>query len=543
MRRQLLLAAAVLFLARLLLSFLRTGPVVVADEVGYLTNARVLAGGTSGQLQDAPFYRGGYSLLIAPLLRLTDDPHTAYRLVLALNAVLAAILLPLLYLLLVRCFAAPPRTAFWGAAAASAYPSVTLFSQAALSESLLLPLTVGWLLCCAEALASRGRRGQYLWGAAAGLAAAALYAVHGRMIVAVALTILGLVVLAVRGRVPAAAAALGSAVAIVGLGLVRLLDDYLITHNYGGRRPDEVGQRLSTLDHAGGVLVFLRNLAGQSWYLTVATLGVVLWALLSVRRAEVREAARRDARPSTLIVVLMLATLGGLLVLSALSFPEIDRADMMIYGRYTEIVMPPLLAVALVRLPRARVRLPALVIGLGTLVVVLLRTTVHPPGDPSRWNVGSLPFLTRDLGPVPLLGAGLVAVAALAGLALLVSRRPTLVAPVLLVLFLPTTLFIEHEPVLSGEHGVYPAGWVSPGTVDTHGRPVAYDVDHHQGLYVNQWFMPHSHFLLFSGSEAPPAPYVISSIGWGAEHPKLHPTRLWTDPAHDHALFRVARAQ
>ena len=52
----------------------------------------------------SPFYRGGYSLLLAPVLSLDDDPVAAYHGVLVVNALLAAALVPLLYLLLTRCF-------------------------------------------------------------------------------------------------------------------------------------------------------------------------------------------------------------------------------------------------------------------------------------------------------------------------------------------------------------------------------------------------------------------------------------------------------
>src|SRR6266516_1721562 len=91
-----------LLVLRLGLALLRDGPLVVADEAGYLLNARALTGGTPGQLQLAPFYRGGYSALIAPLVAIPSDPRTIYRLVLLANAVLAASLVPLLYLLLTR---------------------------------------------------------------------------------------------------------------------------------------------------------------------------------------------------------------------------------------------------------------------------------------------------------------------------------------------------------------------------------------------------------------------------------------------------------
>src|SRR4051812_28196486 len=134
-RYRLLAGTFVLFAARLILSLIRSGPVLVADETGYLTNARVLAGGVAGQLEQAPFYRGGYSLLIAPLVELGASPTFTYRLVLVLNAALAASVFPLLYLLLTRFGGVRSQLALWAALAGAAYPALTVLSQVAMSEN------------------------------------------------------------------------------------------------------------------------------------------------------------------------------------------------------------------------------------------------------------------------------------------------------------------------------------------------------------------------------------------------------------------------
>src|SRR6478672_8694926 len=134
-RNRLIAGTLILFIARLLISLVRTGPVLVADEIGYLTNARVLAGGVAGQLDKAPFYRGGYSLLLWPLLKLSSDPELVYHLALVLNAALAASVFPLLYVLLVRFAGVDPRIAVWAAFAGAVYPALTVLSQVTLSEN------------------------------------------------------------------------------------------------------------------------------------------------------------------------------------------------------------------------------------------------------------------------------------------------------------------------------------------------------------------------------------------------------------------------
>ena len=54
-------------------------------------------------------------MLIAPLVALGLSPSATYHLILAANAVLAASLVPLLYLLLTRAFRIPPQPAVAGA--------------------------------------------------------------------------------------------------------------------------------------------------------------------------------------------------------------------------------------------------------------------------------------------------------------------------------------------------------------------------------------------------------------------------------------------
>jgi hypothetical protein len=542
-RWQLLAGTAVFFVVRLVLTVPRTGPVIVADEVGYLTNARLLAGGVPGQLSTAPFYHGGYSLLLAPILALDGNPKTSYHLVLVLNAALAASLAPLLYLLLTRCFAVPSRQAVWPALAAAAYPSITIYAQVALSENLLLPLFALWLLCLGCFLQATTDAHRVAFGAAAAVCAVWLWAAHGRMIVVTALTVVTFLTVVALRRPETRGALAGLAIVAAGVVAVHVLNDYLITHNYGGHAAGEVDQRLSTVESVGGIGAFLRNIVGQLWYLMVAPLGVLVAAIAP--REWLAGLRRRQVSPSGLILILALLTGVGLLIESALSFRAADRPDMIIYGRYTEVVVPPLVALALVRLgtgARYRVAAVATTIVVTTIAVALLRTGIHPAGFANRWNVASMPAPTFHLGPKVLLLAGAVAAAVIALIAALQRRKAAAVAPLVLLLFLPTTAVAEHSPVLTAQSAFYPSGWTSPVRAADGARTIAFDTDYSGGLWVYQWFAPHAKFVLFSGSsQHPPARLVISSPTWAAAHPRLHPTPLWTDRTRDRELFRLGR--
>ena len=546
-RRRLGTAVAALFVLRVLLSLVRVGPLVVADEVGYLTNARVIVGEQPGQMTQAPFYRGGYSAVIAPILAVTHDPRAAYALVLVVNAALAACVLPLLYVLLRRGFAVPAATAFWASLVAAVYPSITTYTQVALSENLLVPLTLVWLVALVFLLDARPGREQAVWAAVFAAAAAGLLAVHGRMIVAVVATGAAVAIAVVVRRLAWASAGLAAVVLGAGVAGVHFFDAYLIRRNYGGHAPDEVGQRLGNLESAGGVAATLRNLVGQSWYIAVATLGlVVAVALADVPRLVHAFRGRRVRTPHALAVFLLVTT-AGLLAVSALSFRTLDRPDMLVYGRYVDVVVPPLLALALARLTVVRAPLlrVALVLGGATALVAVLRATTSPPGAASRWNVASLPFLTFDLGAGVVVGAGIVAVLACTAFAILRHRAPTLVVPALLVAFLATTAAVERDPIVSTNSGWYGDGWTSPQHAAAGTQRVAFDVDNPDGLYVYQWFLPHDALVLFSASAThAPAAYVLTTADWAAHHRALHPHVLWSDTSHDHrghVLIRLGR--
>jgi len=545
-RRHLLVGFLVLLVLRLGLSLLRTGPLLVADETGYLTNARVLAGGVSGQMTGAPFYHGGYSLLIAPLVATGASPEHVYDLVLVLNALLAAALVPLLYLLLTRAFGASPRAAAPAAIVAAAYPAVTLLSQAAMSENLLFPLVVVWLLLAATLAGASTPRAGAVRAAAVGAVAAALYAVHGRMIVGLALCAVYLVVLAVRRTLAPAAAVAGLVVLAAGVVAARGLDRYLVSHNYDGRAPDEAGQRLSSLTSLDSFATVLRNLVGQSWYVLVATLGLPLLALVLVGRRGVTGGTQRRR----VSLALLLALTAGLLVVSALSFPETERPDMFVYGRYVEIVFPPLLALAIAALWERPATRRAILVAAGvvcgaTAVVVGLRLTFHPDRGPNRWDIAGLPAPSIQLDAKVLALAGLAVVVWLGIVAAGRSRLRLSVAVVAAASFVLTTANVVRNPLLSGQRQVYGAGWTDPaGAIRTSARAtsVGYDTDAYDifGLYAYQWFFRHAHIVPFHGNRTiPDTLYFVSSKGWPARHRSVQVRRLWSDPNRDQALFRL----
>ncbi len=550
LRRQLLVGTAGLLVARLLLGLPRPGPVYLADEVGYLTNARVLGGGLGADLLHTSYFRGGYSLLLTPVLALAGDPAAEYRLVLVVNALLAASLVPLLYLFLTRSLRVAPRAAVWPAIGAACYPSVTLTSGMAMSENLLLPLVVAWLLTVSGTLTAATARAGAAWAAAMACCAAVLWAAHGRMVVVVAVSAAVLVGLVVVRRRPAVwPAACGLLVLACGLVAVRALNDFLIRENYGDRRFDDAEERVSSLEDLDGVLSVARNLVGHSWYLLVATLGVVLVLLVVDGRRLASRVASRTADTSDVVLTVLLVTTAGILVLSALSFPDPARPDQIVYGRYVEVMVPPLLAVGLTalaagRLPRRAWGVAAVLLGLAGVVAVL-RAGLDFRGPVGSLNVTSLPFRVGSLGPSSLLGAGVVASACALALLAVARRSSGAVVPLLLLLFLPTTAYFE-QILLERSRDVYPSGWTSPEPVVSaeNIETVAFDVDgaDREAGDIYPWLITSAVVVRFDGrTTRPPSRSVVSTGRWPRDHPEQPAEALWKDPARDQTLWRLTR--
>jgi hypothetical protein len=547
-RRILVLATAALFVLRVGMSLARTGPVLMADEGGYLGNARLIGGGLDFVMGSSPFYRAGYSVLMSPLVALGAGPGTTYNLVLVASAALAASLVPLLYLLLTRCFEVAPSYALGGAIAGAAYPTVTSISQVALSENALFPLMVVWLLSVGMLLSASGRRAVW-WGLATGACGSALWIVHGRMVVVVAVTGLLLVGLLARRRISAAAGVAGLAALGVGLVAGSVLNDFVVDHNYGGRSVDEVGDTLGSLDDVGAALRILRNLAGETWYLLVASFGILGLLVLVEGPAIVAKLRRRELGVPSLSLILLLVATAGLLLVTAVWFVDPTRPDQIVYGRYIEPTVPPLLALGVVALMRGASR-PAFGIVLGGVAVLTVVVAVLAAGLPdfpgeeaNRWSVSSLPFVTGDLGPAVIIGAGVVAAAGAWAIAATAARAPWAAWLAVVVLFVPITAFTEARLVLRGEDAVYPAGWTSPqSTVEARSDEVAYDTSHFDNVAVKayQWFLPDTRFELFdAATSSPPAPLFFSAPAWSREHPDLPARIVWRDPGRNQVLWQL----
>lgn len=326
-----------------------TGPTVTPDEIGYLGNARLLAGyRPAAEMVTGPVYAWGYSTFIVPLVWLFgDNPHLLYRGAQVVNALLMATILPLSYAFLrtVTSFAKQP--AFLAGMVASLYPPMLVTSGLAWSENLLAPLTIGWALSIWVALSAEPRP---TWQRLLVVPATVfLHVSHPRYLVLVALCGLGFVIGGVTRVISRRLATLGIVTLVVGWLAGRMVTGWIAAQRWPDIAADKgsSGRLLGRLVTPSYLPKTGAGMVGQGWYLAAGSAGLVVAGALVMGWLVLRSNSQLDTRRRLSLAAIAIG-LSALFTTSVLSFVSNNpRVDTLIYGRYNESFVPLLIAIGL----------------------------------------------------------------------------------------------------------------------------------------------------------------------------------------------------
>jgi len=335
-----LVAGAVLhFMVRVWISLPRTGPVVIADEIGYLLNARFISGGAAGDLATTTFYRGGYSLLIAPLFLLDMGPVRLYISILALNAAVAAAIFPLMYVLLGKLFTLSTRARLAAAFASACTPSLMVSGGFATSDAVLPTLVVALValllhVCTRPPLVRASVPALVMFAAVAALA----WTTHARgqlVVMAVVVVVLGRRFFGVGSRMRlhlTITVALTGVLVLAGTSLNRDLASTLYSRSGSDLPP--VSEILDA-----DALVTIGAGSGQIWSLLVTTGGLAMVGLV------VLWLRGRDLLGSHSLGAAMTLAILGIVGASALGFGDVTAESYSIYSRYVDMFAPLLVGI------------------------------------------------------------------------------------------------------------------------------------------------------------------------------------------------------
>lgn len=512
------------------------------DEPAQLAIARLIGGGTHWTMRNQSTWRPGYGTLLGPVYAVTDDPERVFRAAMAINGVLGGLAAVLLVVLARRLTAFGPLGAGMAATAVCATPALLFTTGFVWAESLIAPVFLGALLALVRFWETPSMRR----GVGLAVLCGAGFVTHSRLLPLSLVTLL-LVAMAVERR---ALRPRDAGVVVAALGTV-----LAAVARYSAWVTDRLWDEPSTRNSLQGVIEQLANpLAvvesglGQTWYLLAGSLGVVaLGAVEVVRRANHRG-------PFFVVALVVVAHVA----LSVVFMADRWRADQVIYGRYNDPVVAPLLLVGMACLanrapgawPRPRVVRVLVITWCATLGLGLTMWLAR--GDELRESNGLEPMILAiqpfvDGRPmIPLVRLSLLAITA--GVVLLAGRlvgRAVGVAVVVAALLVGATLRTEDviDAGWNGSGGLQSVGRLDdPGGPLSGGAPVDYYLPAASNatgrLMLYQWYLPHSDFTVVGQPLVQASsPYVFAERDnvvlreAGAEI-------VWTDPLRPIALWR-----
>jgi hypothetical protein len=343
------------------------------DEPRQLAIARFVGGRLARwNMLDHSTSRPGYGTLLAPITWFTQDPVTGFRIALGVNAVLGGCSCVLLYVLARRLTQLSPVGCAASALVVSVSPAVLFTTDWVWAESLV---SVTYLAAMVALL--RFHDSPTL-GRGLGLVtfAVAGFVTHSRLL---PVAVVAFAVIAVeayqarisRGRAIVLIASLGAM-----LYAVSWYSSFVTSHVWDDPHDtNSLGGVLSRLTRVGPILT---SIVGQTWYQLVTTAGVAGFGAI----ATIRSAAHPGTtnRPSTHDARLVVAAVGALVALSMVFMADRWRPDQLVYGRYNDAVLGPIVLIGIgwlvttsrvSEIARASRSLVIAVVGSGALLYIL----------------------------------------------------------------------------------------------------------------------------------------------------------------------------
>ena len=328
-------------------------PSILHDEAGYWSHAANLAGLNWKEVLWL-WYSYGYSLLLTPLFWFTHNVTLLYRMAIVENILMAEAGF-VLGILTIRKI--EPDTESYQAIGfsmiASSYSAYMLQSQAAWSETLIYVCFLVVLYTCARFLSKQSLLNTILFSLAVGI----LYIIHNRNLATIAALFVFAAVLLIKkqirwkhvGIMIGVLAMLYLADIFIKKGMSVLMWD--TTNGFGGNDMASNSWKIETsLSSLGGVKMLLISIFGKLWYLLASTfclgfVGLLFLVWPSLKMVFTRECSTENA----FALFLLLASLATMAVCSiSMQRPSADRLDILVYGRYTDMLSGPLIMAAFI---------------------------------------------------------------------------------------------------------------------------------------------------------------------------------------------------
>ena len=491
------------------------------DQWGYLGSARFIARDPHTYVMPFfPYFTYGYSILLAPLVRLFDDPFDLFVAIKVVNSALAATTLPLLYLF-GRCVLDARRgPALAAAAMGSLVWPLMRHPGLILAENLVIPLVVATLLACWLFLSDRPAWQRLLFAPCM----VWLHVTHNRFAASLLVFFALLLLVAVTNAVPRRLVAANGGLAVVALVVAQVVRNAIVEARWPAGIFTPQGPASDAIDVLRDrhlLWEYLLVCVGQVWYLAATTLGLALIGIGFVVGRTVRGRGLATD-PQRLTLAFLLGLAATVFATSAYFFTRVvNGSEGFVVGRHNESFVAVWVAVAVVFLmaptPLRRVRFAILGALATTAVVAGILLEGRKGGDLafiySNLNVPGLTVF-GNVGDFVVQRATVVALSAMvvAGVLALLRVRPTVLLPVAAIWSIVGVSITDQPDQL-------PEGWDTPDQIE------ALDVDraalvagYQTGVPVYyQYYLPDVQMVPWDGKGPAPEPFVLARLDAGLE--------------------------
>lgn len=371
-----LLSVYVLFvLLHIVLSSGMSTPTVFADELGPWLKARFMATGEGANYPNfMALSHPGYSLLLAPILYFVKDVGLAYKTALILNAFISSII-PVLTLVLAKKLSGDKNTILIISISilVGLYPAHMLYANLLMSEVVLTPV---YLLISLLAYRTLEKQNNKLWGSLGFLSGIA-FIFHPRLLIisiaSIALSILWKDEKNKRNwLLQVISTILGTAIGLFAANYSMTLitvPKKLISGEF-----DSYIMPLSNIEMIIKTLysTFL-NSFGQIFYLIASTYGLfvigISMGIFSIYQIIIKKDKKISTGIAAFFVIIIILSIA---ISSFTSNVTLTRFDRIIYGRYNEAFLAPLLIISLLHLYKIRSRNIYIFWTIGILASILI---------------------------------------------------------------------------------------------------------------------------------------------------------------------------
>lgn len=407
---------------------------IINDEFGYWGIAASFAGKDwSELLSTTPYYAYGYSMIVTWLYHIFDDPTVIYRVALVMNVIMIVFSFWIAYKCGKKMFPhLSSECVLLACFAITVYSNNIIQAQIAWTETLLYMLY--WLTFYAFLLIIEKTETKYIIIFAC--LNAYMYFVHQRTLGVILTSSIMIIVLLITKKISIKQVGFYCGIIIALLLAGESVKTYIIEtlftskeliamNNYSGQF-----SKISDIFHTlNGFILLIQSILGKMFYLGAATflIGFVSIFLLIKRvwcgGIICMKSKFREIDKETLVSCFLLLSFAATFMIGAIfMYQPYGRLDLLIYGRYMEFAIGPLLLVGLISILDRKVKLRFYLTSIVCMIILaIIVNTIYMTLGTTSYNgicIGTLAYffdnmlevnsLTLQIAIVIVLASGII---------------------------------------------------------------------------------------------------------------------------------------